>query len=393
MGGGQALLDMPNTNLYDIADRNLWVNSHQLQSTIPGVSLYGMYSGFATLFDPFATNVTNIFTGKLYTFQPFADRRFRLAFADGVNMSEEIATIGNGVGQVATSVSAPGLPPPGTYNPNNLPAYSYNPDAVQSLLLDAMMHPLTSFNFENGTAAPSGYFNNAFGCSALSSSGTCTKPITQTVTLSAPAGDAVDIDIMNSIASTVNNVSVTYNMGLTVTVEPIPFGTMVTEAFSGNLYMYALGWFDDYPWAVDFTGPMYKPYGTYPAPDGWNLPEMGTLYQDQVKASASGDLARVASDMDAMNTLANQAAMYLWTVYPGFFWVMTSSIQGFYWNPTLGASGPLFATLSPTTATSTTTSAAAAAPSSTLSIAAAVIVIVVIAIAAVVMRGRKKTKS
>jgi hypothetical protein len=95
--------------------------------------------------------------------------------------------------------------------------------------------------------------------------------------------------------------------------------------------------------------------------------------------------------MDAMNTLANQAVMYLWTDYPGFFWVMTSSIQGFYWNPTLGASGPLFATLSPTTATTTTS---AAAPSSTLTIAAAVVVIiVVIAIAAVVVRGRKKTKS
>ena len=391
MGGGQALLDMPNTNLYDIADRSLWVNSHQLQSTIPGVNLYGMYSGFATLFDPFVTNVTNIFTGKPYTFQPFADRRFRLAFADGVNMSEEIATIGNGVGQVATSVSPPGLPPTGSYNPNNLPAYSYNPDAVQSLLLDAMMHPLTSFNFENGTAAPSGYFNNAFGCSALSSSGTCTNPIPHTITLAALAGDEVDIDILNSIASTVNNVSSTYNMGLTVTIEPIPMGTLTTEGFSGNLYMYTLGWFDDYPWAIDFSGPMYKPAGDYPAPDGWNVPEMGTLYQDQVNASASGNLARVASDMDAMNTLANQAVMYLWTDYPGFFWVMTSSIQGFYFNPTLGASGPLFATLSPTTAT-TTTSAAAAPPSSTLEVAAAAIVIVVIvAVAAMVARRRKKT--
>ena len=171
-------------------------------------------------------------------------------------------------------------------------------------------------------------------------------------------------------------------------------GTLTTEGFSGNLYMYTLGWFDDYPWAVDFSGPMFKPYGTYPAPDGWNIPEMGTLYQDQVNASASGDLARVASDMDAMNTLANQAVMYLWTDYPGFFWVMTSSIQGFYFNPTLGASGPLFATLSPTTATTTSTSAAAAAPSSNLTIAAVVIlVIVIIAAAALVARGRKKTKT
>jgi hypothetical protein len=164
----------------------------------------------------------------------------------------------------------------------------------------------------------------------------------------------------------------------------------LTEAFSGNLYMYALGWFDDYPWAIDFTGPMFKPYDTYPSPDGWNIPEMGTLYQDSVNASATGNLARIASDTDAMNTLANQGVMYLWTDYPGFFWVMTSTIQGFYFNPTLGASGPLFATLSPTTATTTTTSAAP--PSSSLEVAAAAIVIIVIvAVAAMVARGRKKT--
>ena len=265
---------------------------------------------------------------------------------------------------------------------------------MQKLLLDAMMHPLTSFNFENGTAAPSGYFNNAFGCSTLSSSGTCTSPIPQTIAITAATGDTVDLAILNSIAGTVNNVSSTYNMGLTVTVEPIPSGTMLTQAFSGNLYMYALGWFDDYPWAIDFTGPMFKPYDTYPAPDGWNIPQMGTLYQDSVSASGKGDLATVASDTDAMNTLANQAVMYLWTQYPQFFWVMTSNIQGFYWNPTLGASGPLFATLSPATATTTTTSAAGAPPSSTLEVAAAAIVIIVIvAVAAMVARGRKKTKT
>jgi ABC-type oligopeptide transport system substrate-binding subunit len=392
MGGGQALLDMPNDHLYDVADRNLWANSHQLQSTISGVSLYGMYSGYATLFDPFDMNVTNIFTGKPYVFQPFADRRFRLAFADAVNMSQVIATISNGVGQVATSVSPPELPPTGSYNPNNTPAYSYNPDAVQNLLLDAMMHPLTTFTFENGTVAPSGYYNNAFGCSTLSASGTCASPTPQTITIAAATGNTVDLAILNSIAGTVNNVSSTYNMGLTVSVEPIPSGTLLTQAFSGNLYMYALGWFDDYPWAIDFTGPMYAPHQTYPGPDGWNIPQMGTLYQDSVNASASGDLARIASDTDAMNTLANQAVMYLWTQYPQFFYVMTSNIQGFYWNPALGSSGPLFATLSPTTA-STTTSAAGAASSNLTIAAAAVVVIIIVAVAAMVLKGRKKTKA
>ena len=397
---GQAFLlgpgDVPNDHLYDVADRNLWLQNNTLQSTIPGVSLYGAYSGYATLFDPFDTNVTNPFTGKLYTFQPFADRRLRLAFADAVNMTEVMRDVNNGLGEAATSVIPPGLPPTGSYNANNLPAYSYNLDNVQSLLLDAMMNPLTSFVFENGTAAPSGYFNNAFGCTTLTS-GTCAHPIPQTVTLVAPTGDTVDIDIMNTIAGNVNNVSTTYNMGLQVNVQPIPSGTMITEAFSGNLQMYALGWFDDYPWAVDFLGPMYAPSQTYPGPDGWNVPAMGTLYQDSVKASATGDVARVASDTDAMNTLANQAAMYLWTQYPEYFYAITSNVQGFYWSAVWGVNGPMFAFLSPTTMMSSTaatsTTAAAAASSNLTLVAGVVVVIVIIAIAAFVARGRKKTKT
>ena len=394
---GQAFLlgpgDLTNDHLYDVADRSMWVNNHQLQSTIPGVTLYGTYSGYVTNFDPFDTNVTNIFTGKPYTFQPFADRRFRLAFADAVNMSAIVADVSNGVGQVAINVISPGLPPAGSYNPNmasQLPAYSFNPDAVQNLLLDAMMNPMTSFNFENGTAAPAGTFNNAFGCSTLPSSGTCANPIPQSITLVAPTGDTVDIAVMNAIAGTVNNVSSTYHMGLTVTVEPVPVGTMITQAFSGELYMYALGWLDDYPWSIDFLGPMYAPAQTYPGPDGWNIPEMGTLYQDAVKASSSGDLATIVSDTNAMNALANQAVMYLWTWYPQIFITMTSNVQGFFWNPSTIVDGPYFATYSPATMT-TTSSSAAGAPSSTLTTAAAaVVIIVIVAIAAVVLRSRSK---
>jgi hypothetical protein len=388
-------VDILTDHLYDVAERSAWLNNRTLQSTIPGVSLYGPFSAFTTLFDPFGMNVTNPFTGKLYTFQPFADRRLRLAFADAVNMTTINRDINNNMGQVATSVITPGLPPAGSFNPNNLPAYSYNLDAAQNLLLDAMEHPLTSFNFVNGTAAPPGYFNNSFGCSPLPASGTCTNPIPRTITLVAATGDTVDLDIMNTIAGNVNNVSQTYNMGLTVSVEPLPSGTELTEALSGNLYFYSFGWIDDYPWALDFTYAMYAPYATYTGPDGWNIPAMGRLYKDSVNASSAGDLSRIVSDTDEMNTLANEAVMYLWTFYPLAFMDFTSNVSGFYWNPQWGPNGAYFVVLSitPTTMTSTSTSAAAA-PSSTLMVAAvAIVIVVIVAIAAIVARGRKKTKT
>ena len=404
---GQAMtIDATSDHLYDYADRSMWVNNNQLVSSTPGVTLYGPYTGLSTLFDPFDMNVTNMFTGKPYTFQPFADRRLRLAFADAVNMTDINTSVNNKMGAVAINVMAPGMPPAGSFNPSITPAYSYNLDAVQSLMLDAMMHPLTSFTLENGNPAPAGTYNNTFGCSTLSASGTCAHPVTQSITLVAATGDTVDIDILNTIASNVNNVSSTYNMGLTVSVEPLPSGTMLTEAFSGNLYMYALGWYDDYPWALDFLGPMYIPGGTYPAPDGWNIPAMGTLYEDSVNASATGDNARIVSDSNAMNTLANQAVMYLWTQNPYVFFPYTSNVNGYFYNTAWSVDGPYFVSLAPATTTAvtfnpfqtvvstmtaTSATSAAAAPSSTLTTAAAaVVIIIIVAIAAIVLRSRSK---
>jgi hypothetical protein len=394
---GQAMtVDTTNDHLYDYADRNMWVNNHQLESSIAGVTLWGPYSGYNTLFDPFGMNVTNIFTGKPYTFQPFADRRFRLAFSDAVNMTEIMATVNNNMGEVAVNAVSPGLPPGsppnGAYNPNITPAYSYNLDAVQSLLLDAMMNPMTSFTLKNGTAAPAGMYNNTFGCSTLQASGTCAHPIPQTINLVAPTGDTVDIAIMNTIASNVNNVSTTYNMGLTVTVEPLPLGTEYTESLSNQLYMYALGWFADYPWVLDYLVAIYNPGGSYPSTDGWNIPALGQLYSDAVNASAAGDLARILTDSNAMNTIGNQAVMYLWTQYGLYFYAYTSNVNGYFWNPSWSIDGPYFVSLSPATMTTTTTSAAA--PSSTLAAVAAVVIIIIVAIAAIVLRSRsKKTKT
>ena len=276
---GQAMaIDVEGTNLYDVAAKNTWLTNGTLTSTIPDVSLYGPYSFLSTLFDPFDTNVTSALTGNYYAWQPFADQRIRLAFADAVNMTQEWISNNDKLGTVADNVIPPGLPPAGVYNASITPAYSYNPDESAQLLLQAMQHPLTSFKFANGTAAPAGLFNNTFGCSTLTS-GTCAHPVSQTIPLVYGSGDTPDEAIFNDIAGTINNISTTYNMGLNVVVQPLPTGQMITEGFSEptHLYMYALGWIDDYPWVLDFTGNMLSYPGTYPGPAGMNFPAMTAL--------------------------------------------------------------------------------------------------------------------
>ena len=334
---GQAMaIDLPGDHLYDIANRTAWLGSNQLMSTIPGISIYGPVSGLSTLFDPFYTNVTNPQTGSFYTFQPMADERIRLAFADAVNMSQINVDVNNKLGQVATNVVAPGLAPAGSFNATLAPKYSYSPDNAAQLLLSAMQSPLTHFNFFNGTAAPAGLFNNSFGCNPLPSSGSCAHPIpTPVINLYVGAGDTIDIQIFTQIAQTINNISSTYNMGLQVSVVPIPTGAMLTEAFSSSssYYMYALGWFADYNWVVDFTSQMYAPAGSYPGPGHWNLTSMQNLINQQFAATATNNITGLVQTTQMMNEIANNAVMYLWTIYPLNILVMTSNVHGFQYNP------------------------------------------------------------
>jgi len=340
---GQAMaIDVANTNIYDVADRNTWLENNELVSITPGVSIYGPYNFYGTLFDPFATNVTNPITSEFYTFQPFADVRFRLAFADSVNMTSINLSVNNKLAPVAINVVPPGIPPQNSFNSSITPRYSYNPYAVQNLLLDAMAHPITQFTFTNGTLAPPGTFSNTFGCSTLNSNNQCTNPVPQSIQVNFPTGDLVDEQILDQVAGTVNNVSATYNMGLTVSVVPLPLGQLTAEAFSTptHFYMYALGYEEDYPWVTDFLGPMFVPGQAYPSPDGWNLPAMQALYRQAVNASAHGDIQGIIAASNAMNSLANEGVLYLWTFYTTNFITMTSNIQGFYYNPSINPAGP-----------------------------------------------------
>jgi len=347
------IIDPEPTSQYDLANRTAWLNQNQLVSTVPGVTLYGPYSALSVLFDPYNTNVTNAETGAYYSFQPFADQRIRLAFSDAVNITEIMDTVNNKLGQTAINVVAPDLPPAGAFFKNDTPLYSYNLDNTQNLLLQAMEHPITHFTFTNGTAAPAGLFNNAFGCTQLNSKNMCTSPVQQTIPLVFSTGDSVDEAILDTIAANVNNVSATYNLGLTVTVVPLPSGQELDEAFAipTHLYMYALGWFADYPWVLDFTNAMYAPDNTYPGADGWNLGAMATLFAQTEADSATNNIPAMLSAINQMNIVANNAVMYLWTQYPLNYMAMTTNIKGFYYNAALstdtaGGTGPeYFATL------------------------------------------------
>jgi ABC-type transport system substrate-binding protein len=349
--GAAMAIDVEPDSFYDVANKGDWLSNGQMVSIVPGVSLYGPYTYLSTLFDPFVSNATNPFTGTYYTFQPFADYRWRQAFSDAVNMSAILQSAANGLGLPANSAIPPFMNPSGTYNASIPAGYSFNPDQSANDLLSAMMHPLTSFTFENGTAAPSGLFNNAFGCTTLGSNGMCSNPTPQTIVLYDAQGDTVDDAILTAIQTVIQNISSTYNMGLTVSVSLVPSGTFIPEGISGHYYMYALGWFEDYPWAIDFTLAMYTPGGSYMAGDGWNYPYLTNLENQAVAATAIGNNSGLAAVTQLMSNFVNQHDLYLWTQFPIEFTAMTSNVGGWTFNPylatdTANVAGPqLFAPL------------------------------------------------
>ena len=340
---GQAMvIDVAPTNIYDVANRTTWLQQNQLQSTLPGVTIYGPYTQYATLFIPLGTNVTNPLTGTLYKFQPFADLRIRLAIADAVNLTQVNLQVNNNLGEVANNLEPPGIPPEGTNASAQQTRYSYSPTQVQRLLLDAMLHPLTQFNYADGKPAPTGTFDNSFGCTTLNSNNQCDNPVKQTIPMIYATGDTVDEAILNQVAQTVGNVSEAYNMGLTIQPTPLPCGQMTSEAFAGQVYAWAescFGWYDDYPWALDFLGPILSPGGIYTAPAGWNITQMG-VYWDQTRvADQQGDMTSLVQGINSMITLGNQQVSDIWTFYPRIYMVMTSNVQGFYFNPAIYTTG------------------------------------------------------
>ena len=333
--GGAMTIDLLPINMYDIINRSAWLNSNQLESVIPGVTAYGPYSQFEVNWLSFDMNVTNQKTGTPYTFQPFADIRFRQAFSDSVNISVINAEVNNNLGIVANGVNPPGFPPNGSYNASMPLNYSFNLTAAQNLLVSAMEQPLTHFTFENGTVAPSGVYNNTFGCPTLNAKNQCDNPVQQTIPVEFQSGDNFNEALYNQIATAINNISSTYNMGLTVTLVPIPSAQYFTLAYTGYFYSYWGGYIADYPWSTDLLSIAFAPGHAYPAPDGWNFSVFGNLYKQVLTADGTGNVSGNVAVSNAMNEYANQEVMYLYTIYPEAIAVFTSNIQGVYFNPFL----------------------------------------------------------
>jgi hypothetical protein len=103
----------------------------------------------------------------------------------------------------------------------------------------------------------------------------------------------------------------------------------------------------DYPWVLDYLGPMYGPGQIFTSFNNFNLTQMTNLFNEAVVDSASNNVSGLVTVTNLMNELANQIVMYQWTLNPEYFYVMTSNVHGFLYNPSLPIqpTGYYFATM------------------------------------------------
>lgn len=307
-------------DLYSVADREQWIQNETLVSVIPGATIYGPFQSLLDYYFPFMTNATDA-AGNILKFQPFADVRFRLAVACAVNLTDANININNRLGTVANEASLPSNLPAGSWNPNIKPLYSYNLTRSEQLLLDAQKNPMTHFVDVNGHPYPSGTIDNSFGP---------TKP--ETIVFYNPTGDTVNEKILTIMTSNLNAISTNDNLGLTFSVADVPGGQQFTLAEKHMIYMYTADWYADYNHIIDYMAGFLVGGGTMPLYDNFNLTAMNTLFTQALQADSQDNAPALIAIHNQMEMLANQEVMYLYTFYMLQFAVMSTYLQGYFYN-------------------------------------------------------------
>ena len=336
-------IDTDLANVQDIINSNAWLDNHTMTSVIPGVTINGPNAISQVDFFNIVDNNTNPYSGKLLTFQPWADLRFREAVADSANITAIDQADDLGLSDLVDSVVSPAYGPSGAYSNSTTLGYSYNPDESAKLLLQMMQSPITTFHFYNGTLAPPGLFNNTFGCAALNSNNQCSDPVTQTVQLTADPTKAYDYAIVSAEVEALNNISFTYNLGLNFEVNSQSLSNYMTQEFAplGSVaYSSAGGWAMFYPYVLDVLGgtASITAAGFLPN-DRDNVTAVNTLYDQAFVDATNGNSTGFLSVTHAIEQALNNEVWYVIEGEPEYITATTSNVHGYFFNPSLFTDG------------------------------------------------------
>ncbi|MEM2780832.1 MAG: ABC transporter substrate-binding protein [Candidatus Bathyarchaeia archaeon] len=329
--GTATAIAVAEADIYQVVDKDLWVNYGILKSIIPGVTAYGPVPTLNTWWLNFITNVTNP-DGSFRDWQPFADWRFRMAVACSINMTYVNIYVNNKLSLLAANIIPPGTIPEGSYNPNIKPIFSFNLTLVEELLRDAYEKPMKSetheMYFYNGTRIPPGVVDNTFSED---------KP--KVIEFYVQSGATTFIQILTTMCENLNSIarSITESRtALQFRVVIVPGGQQYTLASKHQIDAYMGGWIADYNHVLNWLMPMYYSRGTYPSWNMWNITTLDELYKEAVQADAEGNVTRLIEITNEMNRIANELVMYMVWWHDSEYYIRSSWLQGWYVNPVYG---------------------------------------------------------
>jgi ABC-type transport system substrate-binding protein len=319
------------TDIYQVVDRDTWLNNGTLDSIISGVTAYGPIPTLNTWWFDYDTNITNP-DGTFRKWQPFADFRIRMAVASSVNLTYVNIFVNNRLSILGNSIIPPGTFPEGSHNPNMNLTYSFNLTEAREMILDAYNNPLTSAGdnmyYYNGTKIAAGVVDNTFSAA---------HP--QVVQFYVQAGATTFQQILTTMAENLNTIArnVTGSRtALQFQVVIVPGGQQYTLASMHQIDSYMGGWVADYNHVIDWLLPMYYSRGTYPSWNLWNITALDSLYKQAVQADKEGNFTRLVEITDEMNTMANQLLMYMIWWHDTQYFIRSSWLKGWYMNPVYG---------------------------------------------------------
>jgi ABC-type transport system substrate-binding protein len=328
--GTATAIGVSEANIFQVVDRDSWIDDGVLDSIISGATVHGVFPTFNTWWLDFNTNVTKV-GGGLEDWQPFADWRLRMAVSCAVNMTYMNIYVNNRLSVLANNIVPPGTVPTGSYNPDVEPTFSFNLTRAEELLNDTQANPLTSaagdFTYYNGTAVTSEVIDNSFGPDFVHG---------KVVELYVQSGATTFIEVLTTLTDNLNAIAKRLDMGIRFNVVIVPGGQQYTLASSHLIDAYMGGWIADYNHVLNWMQPMYLSTGTYMSWNLWNITALDDLYDEAVIADQEGNITRLLEINDEMNTLANQMLPYMVWWHDTEYFTRSTWLKGWYLNTNYG---------------------------------------------------------
>jgi len=325
--GTVTAIQVPEVDIFSVVDRDSWIEDAELVSIVPDVTVHGVFPTFNTWWLDFNTNITNP-DGSFREWQPFADKRLRVAAASSVNMTFANIYINYRLSVLASNIVPPGTAPTGSYIPDVEPTFSFDLDLANQSIIDAYNNPLNStdyvMHYYNGSVIPDGVVDNSFST---------TNP--KTIQLYVQTGAETFIKVLTTMADNLNSLS-RRQYGLTWEVVLVPGGQQYTLASRHQIDGYMGGWIADYNHVLNWMQPMYLSSGTYFSWNLWNITALDDLYWQAVAADEAGNVTELLRLNREMNTLANEILMYMVWWHDTEYFTRSSWLKGWWINTNHG---------------------------------------------------------